>query len=354
MTSESTRSEKGIQPGSPDTVNQTVESGDGNAPPLLDIRHLSVVFDTDDGRLTAVDDVSLTIRRGEIVGLVGESGCGKSVAAMSIPRLIPSPPGRRTAGRIDFENRDLATLPLPQLRRIRGNRIGVIFQDPMSALSPLHRVGQQMVETLRLHVSLSRDAARAIALEWLRKTGIPNPAGNLDTYPFQLSGGMRQRVMIAMALMLEPDLIIADEPTTALDVTVQAQIFELMRELRTRHTALLLITHDMGVIWEMCDRVLVMYAARIVESGNIREVFLDPGHPYTEGLLRSMPALAPAGTRRLPAIPGQVPSPLNFPQGCRFRERCPYAMPRCAQSIPPLYPLGHGRQSACFLREPTS
>ncbi len=353
MTSESTLSDNVA---TPHKIPAPAIAGDigETASPLLVISNLSVVFDTDDGCLTAVDDVSLHIRRGEILGLVGESGCGKSVAAMSIPRLIPSPPGRRLSGRIDFAGQDLATLPLSRLRHIRGNRIGVIFQDPMSALSPLHRIGRQMIETIRLHRSLTRSAARVMALEWLHKTGIPNPAGNIDAYPFQLSGGMRQRVMIAMALMLEPDLIVADEPTTALDVTVQAQIFDLMRALRSRDTALLLITHDMGVIWEMCDRALVMYAARIVESGGIRDVFRKPGHPYTEGLLRSMPALAPAHARRLPAIPGQVPSPLHYPKGCRFRARCPYAMPRCAQSIPPLYALGDGRQAACFLREPKS
>ncbi len=352
MTSASTESDKIKMHRSQVAATAAAGTPDGSTTSLLDIRHLSIVFDTDDGCLTAVDDVSLTIRRGEILGLVGESGCGKSVAAMSIPRLIPSPPGRLVAGEIDFAGQNLATIPLPRLRQIRGNQIGVIFQDPMSALSPLHRIGRQMVETLRLHHPLTRSAARTIALEWLHKTGIPNPAGNIDAYPFQLSGGMRQRVMIAMALMLEPALIIADEPTTALDVTVQAQIFDLMRELRSRDTALLLITHDMGVIWEMCDRVLVMYAARIVESGDLRNVFGKPGHPYTEGLLRSMPALAPAETRRLPTIPGQVPSPLDYPEGCRFRDRCQYAMARCAQSIPPLYALGNGRQAACFLREP--
>ncbi len=323
-------------------------------PPLLDIRNLTVVFDTDEGCLTAVEEVSLQLHHGEVLGLVGESGCGKSVTAMSIPRLIPSPPGRRCSGRILLEGRDLTVLSPMELRHVRGRRIGVIFQDPMSALSPLHRVGRQMLETLRLHRRLSAADARHTAMEWLRKTGIPNPEENFHAYPYQLSGGMRQRIMIAMALMLEPALVIADEPTTALDVTVQAQIFDLMRTLRSRDTAILLITHDMGVIWEMCDRVAVMYAARIVEEGTVNEVFHHPGHPYTEGLLRSMPALAAPGAGRLPTIPGQVPSPLQYPNGCRFRERCPYAMQRCGLAVPPSFglPGGTGRTAACFLREP--
>ncbi len=318
--------------------------------PLLDIQGLSVVFETDDGRVQAVDEVSLRIQRGEILGLVGESGCGKSVAAMSIPRLIPSPPGRRTAGRIDFDGQDLATLPIAKLRRLRGNRIGVIFQDPMSALSPLHRIGRQMVEALRLHRPLNRQAARDIALQWLHKTGIPNPQDNIDAYPFQLSGGMRQRVVIAMALVCNPEILIADEPTTALDVTIQAQIMGLMKGLqRDLHTSILLITHDLGVVAQLADDVAVMYLGRIVERGDVRSIIKQPRHPYTIGLLKSLPSLA-AAKDRLPSITGSVPSLTAIPPGCPFHPRCPYAEPgRCdLGGPPPTEAIAELHQVACL------
>ncbi|MBN1670281.1 MAG: ABC transporter ATP-binding protein [Kiritimatiellae bacterium] len=318
---------------------------------LVTIENLTVSFDTDEGRLKAVDDVSLSIRKGEALGLVGESGCGKSVTAMSMLRLIPAPPGRIEAGRVLFRGRDLLSMPLDELRGIRGEKISMIFQEPMTALSPLHRIGRQLTETLHLHRQVADAAARRTAEEWLRKVGIADAHEVLYAYPFQLSGGMRQRVMIAMALMLGPDLIMADEPTTALDVTIQAQIFELMNAMRTGETALLLITHDMGVIWEMCDRVAVMYASELVELAVKAELFARPLHPYTEALLDSMPSLA-AGQPRLKAIKGQVPSPLAYPAGCRFAERCPRAFDRCRREHPPLYELPGGRRSACFLREP--
>jgi peptide/nickel transport system ATP-binding protein/oligopeptide transport system ATP-binding protein len=318
---------------------------------LLSVEDLSVVFDTDDGELTAVNDVSFAVDRGEVVGLVGESGCGKSVTSMSIPRLVPSPPGRVTKGAVRFLGRDLLTLPIPEMRRIRGAEIGVIFQEPMTALSPLHRVGKQLVEAIQLHGNVPRHEAWQRGIEWLEKVGIPGPAERMVAYPFELSGGMRQRVMIAMAMILGPRLIIADEPTTALDVTIQAQILELMLEMKGAETGLLLITHDMGVIWEMCDRVLVMYASRLVEEAATKAIFEQPLHPYTEALLKSMPSLSPS-QGRLPAIPGQVPSLLDLPKGCSFADRCPYAMDRCRVERPPFVPVAEGRRCACFLRDP--
>ncbi len=318
---------------------------------LLSVRDLSVVFDTDEGALTAVDRVSFSIRRGEVVGLVGESGCGKSVTSMSIPRLVPMPPGRIVSGEIEFLGHDLLSLPIPELRELRGAEIGVIFQEPMTALSPLHRVGEQLVETILLHEKVPKREAWERSVRWLEKVGIPDPEERMLAYPFELSGGMRQRVMIAMALILEPSLVIADEPTTALDVTIQAQVLDLMREMRGADTGLLLITHDMGVIWEMCDRVMVMYASRLVEEGSVKDIFSQPLHPYTEALLKSMPSLS-TGQARLPSIPGQVPSLSNLPAGCNFADRCPYVMDRCRQEDPRLLSLGQDRRCACFLREP--
>lgn len=320
-------------------------------PPLLDIRHLSVGFDTDEGFLTAVDDVSLSIDRGQVVGLVGESGCGKSVTAMAALRLIPRPPGRVVSGEALFDGQDLLAIPAGELRRIRGARISMIFQEPMQSLSPLHRIGEQLIETVQLHRRIPRDDARRQAADWLRKVGLPDPDERMRVYPYQLSGGMLQRVMIAMALMLGPDLIVADEPTTALDVTVQAQILDLLRERKSRDTALLLITHDLGVVWEMCDTVVVMYAARIVEQSPIDALFRAPAHPYTRALLESVTSLL-AGNAVLRAIEGQVPSPLAYPPGCRFAPRCPHAYERCRREQPPLYELTGGRRCACFLAEP--
>lgn len=291
---------------------------------LLDVRNLSVSFHTDEGVFKAVDDVSLHVKRGEIVGLVGESGCGKSVTSLSILKLIPSPPGKIDSGRIYFNGHDLLKLDTAELRQIRGKAISMIFQEPLSALSPLQRIGQQLVETLKLHNDISRKKAWVLAEEWLEKVKIPDAKERMFAYPFQLSGGMQQRVMIAMAMMLQPDLIIADEPTTALDVTIQAKIFSLIKEMRQEKTSILLITHDMGVIWEMCDRVVVMYASRIAEEASKDDIFIKPAHPYTQGLLNSIPKLT-ADSGRLEAIPGQVPSPFNYPAGCHFRDRCPHA-----------------------------
>ncbi|OGV45369.1 MAG: peptide ABC transporter ATP-binding protein [Lentisphaerae bacterium GWF2_57_35] len=318
---------------------------------VLDIEDLRVSFDTDDGEVRAVNGVSFHVNEGEVLGLVGESGCGKTVTALSVLRLIPSPPGRVASGRIVHRGRDLLSLPIQEMRSIRGSAISMIFQEPMSALSPLHRVGGQLMETLMLHRPVSRKEAWRTSVEWLDKVGIPDPAARMDAYPFQLSGGMRQRVMIAMALMLDPELVIADEPTTALDVTVQAQIFDLLLKMKSRKTAILLITHDMGVVWNVCDRVHVMYASKLVEKGPRKEIFEHPRHPYTQGLLKAMPRLY-RKTDRLPAIKGQVPSPLSIPSGCPFRDRCPFAFWRCPAEVPPLYPCGEEHEAACFLIDP--
>jgi len=318
---------------------------------LLDIRDLTVEFKTDAGIVRAVDRVSFSVGRGESVGLVGESGCGKSVTALSIMRLLPKPAGSIVGGKILFEGTDLASLDIGLLRDIRGKRIGMIFQEPMTALSPLHRIGPQLVETLLVHERMDRKTAWDIGLDWLGKVGIENPAERMYAYPHQLSGGMRQRVMIAMALMLDPDLIIADEPTTALDVTIQAQIFDLIVSMKKKDTSLLLITHDIGVVWEMCDRVVVMYASRIAEQGDYHSIFTRPQHPYTQGLLKAVPAFARSG-ERLETIPGQVPSPLDYPKGCHFVDRCPFAFDRCRSEVPPLFDCGATQQASCFLKGP--
>ena len=296
----------------------------------------------------AVTGVSLHVARGEVLGLVGESGCGKSATAMSIPRLLPLP-AARVDGEILLDGRDLLRLPVPELRKIRGRRIGVIFQDPMTSLSPLHRVGEQIAEVVRLHEPVSAAVARERALHWLSEVGIPDPAARSRAYPHELSGGMQQRIIIAMALILEPDLIIADEPTTALDVTIQAQVLELLRRLHRRDSGVLLITHDMGVVWEMCSRIAVMYAGEIVEEAPAEVFFAAPQHPYARALLDAMPSAATRG-HPLRAIPGQVPSPLAWPAGCRFRDRCPCAFARCTEH-PPLLPCGQGRTARCWLVE---
>jgi peptide/nickel transport system ATP-binding protein/oligopeptide transport system ATP-binding protein len=317
---------------------------------LLEVRNLSVSFHTDDGIFKAVDNVSFHVKSGEIVGLVGESGCGKSVTSLSILKLIPSPPGKIESGQVYFNGQDVLKLDTADLRKIRGSAISMIFQEPLSALSPLQRVGRQLVEALKLHNNYSKNEAWTLAEQWLEKVKIPDAKERMFAYPFQLSGGMQQRVMIAMAMMLEPDLIIADEPTTALDVTIQAKIFALIKDMRQEKTSILLITHDMGVIWEMCDRVLVMYASRIAEEASKDDIFKQPAHPYTRGLLKSIPKLA-VDSDRLAAIPGQVPSPLNYPSGCHFRDRCPHAFDRCAHETPPFMVLSPGHRTACWIAD---
>ncbi|MFA6929981.1 MAG: ABC transporter ATP-binding protein [Lentisphaeria bacterium] len=315
---------------------------------LLEVRDLSVEFSTEEGTIRAADGVSFRLRAGEVLGLVGESGCGKSVTAMSIPRLIPQPPGRICSGEIFFAGEDLLRLPIRRMRQLRGKEIGVIFQEPMTALSPLHRVERQLAEVFRLHTTMSSAEIREQSLAWLNKVGIADPAHCLKAYPFELSGGMRQRVMIAMALLLQPHLVIADEPTTALDVTIQAQILDLLQDLRQDEAGLLLITHDMGVIWEMCDQVAVMYASHIVETAPVKELFDTPLHPYTRGLLASIPSLH-HGPGRLHHIPGQVPSLLHPPKGCPFADRCPLVVEQCRQEMPLLLTKnGKDHQVACW------
>ena len=313
---------------------------------MLSVRDLTVQFDTDDGRLQAVTHVSFDVATGGTLGLVGESGCGKSVSAMSIPRLIPQPPGHIVSGEILLDGVDLLKLPIAEMRNVRGRDIGVIFQEPMTALSPLHRIGDQLAEVVELHEHVSKHDLYARCLDWLKKVGIPDAEKRMEAFPFELSGGMRQRVMIAMALIMQPKLIIADEPTTALDVTIQAQILDLLKGIKAKDSSLLLITHDMGVIWEMCDEMVVMYASRVVESGPVKELFKEPRHPYTEGLLKSIPGLA-GHTERLPHIPGQVPSLMHLPKGCSFADRCPYATARCREEQPELKTDGK-RRLACF------
>ena len=318
-------------------------------PPLLSVRDLRTYFYTSAGVARAVDGVSFDIARGETVGLVGESGCGKSVTGFSILRLI-QPPGRIEAGsRIALEGEDLLALDDERIRKIRGNRVSLIFQEPMTALNPVFTVGDQIAEVARIHAGASRREAWNKAVEMLTLVGIPDPAQRAREYPHQLSGGMRQRVLIAMALVMNPALIIADEPTTALDVTIQAQILELLADLQRRLGAsILMITHDLGVIAEMASRVIVMYAGEVVEEAPVRELFAAAHHPYTEGLLTAMPRVGQL-RERLTVIPGTVPPPTAWPAGCRFRDRCPYSWERCASEHPPLYDIAPGHTSRCHL-----
>lgn len=310
--------------------------------PLLQVRNLTIAFENDETRqaVTTVQDVSFEVHRGEILCVVGESGCGKSVSSMCIPRLLPSPPSRVLSGEILFEGVDLLKLPIAKMREYRGRRIGVIFQDPMTALSPLVRIGDQIIEAVRIHDrAITAEGARAKALEWLAKVGIQNPALALRCYPYELSGGMQQRVMIAMCLILEPQLVIADEPTTALDVTIQAQVLELMLQLHRKDSGMIFITHDMGVVYRMAHRVAVMYAGQIVEQASAKDFFAGPKHPYARALLEALPSHATRG-HTLRAIPGQVPSPGCYAPGCRFAERCDQARPECATTPPNLSPVG--------------
>ncbi len=319
---------------------------------LLEITDLRTHFQTRVGLVRAVDGVNLYLDHGELLGLVGESGCGKSITALSIMRLI-SPPGKIVGGEIIFDGKNLLRLSEEEMRQMRGDDIAMIFQDPMTSLNPVFTVGEQIAEALRLHRKLSRRAARAAAIEAMREVAIPDPARRIDDYPHQLSGGMRQRVMIAMALACDPKLLIADEPTTALDVTIQAQILELLNDLRkSRDLAVLLITHDLGVVAEVADRVAVMYTGRIVEESPVEELFARPKHPYTEGLLRSVPKLTLEEVEkkeRLETIEGVVPSPTDLPPGCHFEPRCHYRMPRCREGDIPLYDLEGGVKVRCVL-----
>ncbi|MBI4859624.1 MAG: ABC transporter ATP-binding protein [Candidatus Riflebacteria bacterium] len=320
---------------------------------LLEVKHLRTCFWSAEGEGQAVDDVSFTIQVGEVLGMVGESGCGKSVTSLSIMRLIPEPPGKIAGGEILFDGRDLLRLSAEEMRRVRGRQISMIFQEPMTSLNPVFTVGYQIMEGYMLHTGATRGQALDRALELMKLVGIPSPERRVDDYPHQFSGGMRQRIMIAMALSCDPRLVIADEPTTALDVTIQAQILELMNRLRTQlGMAILLITHDLAVIAETAHRVVVMYAGKIVEEAAVEDLFHSPLHPYTQGLMGSIPRLVRRGDR-LVSIDGMVPSPFRLPAGCRFFNRCKRRMERCERSMPPFFevPPGSGHRAACFLHE---
>ena len=318
--------------------------------PLLEVRDLKVSFRTEDGIVRAVDGVSLSVAEGETLGIVGESGSGKSVTMMSVMRLI-NDPNAQFEGQVIYRGRDLMALSQDQIRGIRGAGISMIFQDPMTSLNPVYRVGWQITEQIRAHENVSRQAARSRAVELLGAVGIPHPAQRFNEFPHQFSGGMRQRVMIAMAVSCNPELLIADEPTTALDVTIQAQILALLRKLREDYgTAVVLITHDMGVVADTADRVAVMYAGRVVEQGSLREVFYQAQHPYTRGLLGSIARLDRPRPPRLPTIKGLPPSLIRLPEGCAFGPRCPYCFERCRHDVPLLADrVGHGHQDACHL-----
>ena len=338
-------------PAEPSVVSSSRHSA-GPDVPLLDVRDLTVAFEREggSGRMgVAVDGVSFALRRGKTLCLVGESGCGKTVTALSLLRLLPSPPARIIGGSVLFDGEDLSAMPEKHLRGIRGNRAGMVFQDPMTSLNPVMRVGDQIGESLRLHKHLNKNDARAAAVSLLDRVGIPDPSLRVRDFPHQMSGGMRQRVMIAMALACDPELIIADEPTTALDVTVQKQILHLMRCLiDDSGSGLLLITHDLGVVAQAADEVAVMYAGRIVEQGTVRDVLEHPAHPYTTGLLESRPGTGER-QKRLETIPGAVPGLWARPGGCAFHPRCPKAFDRCSHDAPPLFDAGGGRLCRCWL-----
>jgi len=308
--------------------------------PLLRVRNLVVEFDTDQGVIRAVDGVSFDLQPGETMGLVGESGCGKTVTGLALLGLVPAPPGRIVSGSIEFLGRDLTNLAEAELRRIRGSEIAMIFQEPMTALNPVFRIGNQMMDVLRLHQGLTRRQARSAAIEMLAKVGIPDPDQRVDDYPHQLSGGMRQRVMIAMALSCGPKLLVADEPTTALDVTTQAQVLEQITKLQQEFgMAMILITHDLGVVAETCQKAIVMYCGSVVENSPIEALFHTPRHPYTAGLLASIPRVRDERLTELPVIPGMVPDLLHLPSGCRFADRCAKVTDQCLQKMPELQQL---------------
>ena len=318
---------------------------------LLEVKHLRTeFFSSKKSSVTAVDDVSFDIKKGEIVGLVGESGCGKSVTSISIMQLLKDTPGKITNGEVIFQGHNLLDASKKEMLDIRGDKMSMIFQEPMSSLNPSMRIDKQMIEGIRLHTPLTKAEARKKAADILSQVGIPDPQRVLKNYPHQLSGGMSQRVMIAMAMSCEPDLLIADEPTTALDVTIQAQILELMKKIQQdKGMSILLITHDLGVVAEMCSRVIVMYAGQIVEEAPVEILFANPTHPYTQGLIASVPKLG-SGVKVLPSIPGSVPDLSAMPKGCRFAPRCKYATEKCHQEQPELLSVGEKQKCRCWLK----
>ena len=333
------------------TLETEIQNPKSNPQNLLEVADLRVHFRTHDGLVQAVDGVSFAVGEGETLGLVGESGCGKSVSAYATLQLLPVPPAVYAGGEIRFRGENLLAFNDARMRRVRGNQISMIFQEPMSSLNPIMTIGQQLTEALLEHEKIPKREARARALEMLRRVRIPSPDARFNQYPHQLSGGMKQRAMIAMALMCRPQLLIADEPTTALDVTIQAQILDLLNELQSEfRMSVLLITHDLGVIAETCERVAVMYAGRIVESAPVAALFETPKHPYTHGLFGSLPSLQAEKKAALAVIPGAVPSPLDFPSGCRFRTRCAMAQERCTQD-PALREIAPGHFTACHFAE---
>jgi oligopeptide transport system ATP-binding protein len=319
-------------------------------PSLLDVKGLTTQFFTQDGIVHAVNGISYTLNEGETLGIVGESGSGKSVGVMSLMRLIPTPPGKISGGEVLFEGRDLLKISDDEMRSIRGNKIAMIFQDPMTSLNPVLTVGRQISEALELHLGMDKKQARARTIELLEMVGIPSAADRIGNYPHQFSGGMRQRVMIAMGLSCNPQLLIADEPTTALDVTIQAQIITLVKRLRDEiGMAIIWITHDLGVVAGLADRVMVMYAGRIVEESPVRELYKNPRHPYTLGLLGSIPRLDEVRPEKLASIEGLPPDLVDYPKGCPFYARCRYRLDRCLEAPPPLEPVGVGHKAACYV-----
>jgi oligopeptide/dipeptide ABC transporter ATP-binding protein len=316
---------------------------------LLEVKNLKTHFYTEDGVVPAVNGVDFNLKPGQTLGIVGESGCGKSITSLSIMRLIPTPPGKIVDGEISFDGKNIIKLSEAEMRKIRGNDVAMIFQEPMTSLNPVFTIGSQIMEAIMLHQNMDKKTARQKCIEMLKLVGIPRADEVVDDFPHQFSGGMRQRVMIAMALSCNPKLLIADEPTTALDVTIQAQIIELMKELKEKlNTAIMLITHDLGVVAEMADHVIVMYAGRIVEDANVVDLFKDPKHPYTVGLMKSKPSLEGA-SKRLDVIPGSVPNPLAMPEGCAFHPRCSHAVEICQRQVPKLKSLGTGQKVRCWL-----
>lgn len=315
---------------------------------VLEVKNLKTYFYTDEGEIPAVDGVDFSLERGETLAIVGESGCGKSVTSLSILRLIATPPGKIVDGEILYNGRDLLKLSEKEMRSVRGNDISMIFQEPMTSLNPVFTVGKQIMESLIYHQNMTKEQARERAIEMLRLVDIPNPEKCINNYPYNLSGGMRQRVMIAMALACNPKVLIADEPTTALDVTIQAQILKLMAELQKKtETGIILITHDLGIVAQIARNVMVMYAGEAVEYADVRSIFKDPRHPYTIGLLKSIPSIHET-QNELYTIKGMVPSPKNLPKGCLFAPRCEYATERCLQERPPLADIGEGRKLRCW------